>query len=84
MRNTFRRTDKNYIMQRATNAWVKKTEIKQGFRQANFVTIVEPNEDVFRPDVQWEKYVITWVLISNYKCNTLKCVNCYSKPWYYF
>lgn len=32
MRNTFRRTDKNYIMQRATNAWVKKTEIKQGFR----------------------------------------------------
>lgn len=70
MRNTFRKTDKNYNAE--GYECLGETEIRQGFRQANFITIVEPNEDVFRPDVQWEKYIRTWVLISNYKCNILK------------
>lgn len=34
-------------MQRATNAWVKSGEIEEDFRQANFMTIVEFNENEF-------------------------------------
>lgn len=29
------------------NAWMKQGEIKEGFRQANFMTIVEHNKDEF-------------------------------------